>query len=158
MRFILLSALLFGLALTPLAAQSETAALKARPDAETEARLRKLEREWLDAYDNNDVAAMTRIVADDFQITYPDGRTLNKKQTLAMLKPDAAKDPDEAQYTEDSVVRVYGKTAVITGTYVHKRREGEQEIFSRSRYTDTYVKRKGRWQVVSSHLSAISNR
>ncbi len=141
--------------LGPFAAQSQTGVLPAKPNAKVEAELRQLERQWLDAYDNNDTAAMERIVADDFQITYGDGRTLNKKQTLASLKPGAPKDANSEQYTEDSVVRVYGKTAIITGVYIYQQRDGDKETISRSRYTDTYRKRKGRWQVISSHLSPL---
>jgi ketosteroid isomerase-like protein len=142
---------LFGV----VCAQGQAKPLQATPTPAVESELRQLELAWLDAYDNNDAAAMERIVADDFQITYGDGRILNKKQTIAGLKPSAPKDANSEQYTEDSVVRVYGNTAIITGVYIYKHRDSDKETMSRSRYTDTYLKRKGRWQVVSSHLSPI---
>lgn len=130
-------------------------ALTATPDPQAEAELRQLERAWLDAYDNNDAAAMESILADGFVITYGDGKMLDKKQVIAGLKPGAPKNPDAQQYTEDSTVRIYGDTAVITGRYIYKQRKGDKETVSQSRYTDTYIKLKGRWQVVASHLAMI---
>lgn len=144
--------------LAGVAAQAQQPGFKAKPDTKTEAELRQLERDWLAAYDNNDVAAMERIVADDFLITYPNGSALNKKQVIALLKPGQARDENLWQYTEETSVRIYGNTAVLTGIYVQKQRRGDKEITNRARYTDTYVKNKGRWQVVASHLSPILTR
>ena len=139
-------------------ANSQTKSIKASQDAKAEQELRKLERQWLDAYDNNDVAAMERIVADDFTITYGDGRVLDKAQTVGMLKPGTAKNPNSSQWTEDSKVRIYGDTAIITGRYLSKWLDKDKEKVSESRYTDTYLKRNGRWQVVASHLSNIAKK
>ena len=62
--------------------------------------------------------------------------------------------------TADTKVRVHGDTAILTGKVIQKGtyRDGPkqgQEYNIQSRYTDTYVKRNGRWQVVASHLTAI---
>lgn len=143
--------LLLGISVVNVQAQGS----KTGKEAQAEQELRKLEREWLDAYENHDVEAMKRIVADDFTITYENGRVLDKAQTVGMLKPGTPKDPNTSQWTEDSKVRFYGDTAIITGTYVFKGRNKDKEIMSESRYTDTYIKRNGRWQVVASHLSNI---
>ena len=48
--------------------------------------VQKLERAWLDAYEQNDEKAMTAIVADDFVITFPDGSMQTKAQILSMIK------------------------------------------------------------------------
>ena len=153
MRQLLSVICLIALLSPPAFCQAQTKGLKAQPNAAVEQELRDLERAWLDAYDNNDAAAMKRILADNFTITYENGAVLDKKQTLANLRPGAPKDPNARQYTEDSVVRVYGNAAVITGRYINKRRDGDKEIVRESRYTDTYLKRQGRWQVVASHLT-----
>ncbi len=117
-----------------------------------ERELLKLEREWLDAYLNRDVAAMERIEADDFAITHADGRVLTKADEIAGLKRQTGpKDPNIAFLTEGTKVRVYGDTAVLTGVVVFKFKDSVE----RSRYTDVYVKRDGRWQVVASHLSRL---
>ena len=118
-------------------------------------RLARLERAWLDAYDNDDVAAMDSIVADGFTITFPDGRVATKVDVITGLSPGEA--PDTAggptHYTEDVTIRVHGNTAIITGVYVNPGDAGEPD--ERYRYTDTWLARDGRWQVVASHLSAL---
>jgi len=50
--------------------------------------------------------------------------------------------------------RVYGDTVILTGRVVTEyQRDGQTMSKEQQRYTDTYVKRNGRWQVVASHLS-----
>ena len=142
---ILALTLLFGISVT----DSQTKSIRANQDTKAEQELRKLEREWLDA----DVAGIERIEADDFTITYGDGSVRDKAQYVEMAKR-GTKDPNVSQWTEDSKVRIYGDTAIITGRYLYKNRE----MVSESRYTDTYIKRNGRWQVVASHLSNIAKK
>jgi ketosteroid isomerase-like protein len=145
----LLGVLLIGASV----ADGQTGTIKASPDARAEQELRNLERQWLDA--NAD--EIERIEADDFTITYGDGSVRNKAQYLAMVRR-AVKNPRVSQWTEDSVVRVYGDTAIITGRFIYKMRDKDKETATQSRYTDTYIRRNGRWQVVASHLSSITKR
>ncbi len=49
-------------------------------------------------------------------------------------------------------VRVYGNAAVVTGRIVSK---VQDNLSFQSRFTDTLLKRGGRWQVVSRHYSRI---
>ncbi len=112
--------------------------------SDAEQAVRKLEREWLDAYTKRDVAAMERIVADDFTITYEGGGVVNKAQTIAYLKSDVPRNPALVSFTEDVNVRVYGDAAVVTGRYVAKGQENDKAFIRQSRYTDTYIKGQGR--------------
>jgi ketosteroid isomerase-like protein len=113
--------------------------------------LMKVERAWLDAYLKRDVAAMEQIESDDFTITHANGQVITKAQEIANLKREGAMDPSTSFDTEDTKVRVYGDTAILTGIFVFK----SKNSFERSRYTDVYVKRNGRWQVVASHLTRL---
>ena len=139
------------------AANSQSRRAKATKDARAEHALRKLEREWLDAGHNKDVAAMDRILADDFIITFEDGSVRDKAEVMRRLRV-ATKNPNEYEWTEDSEVRVHGNTAIIVGRYRYRLREKDKETVTESRYTDTYIKRKGHWQVVASHLSDIGKK
>ncbi|MGD8495950.1 MAG: nuclear transport factor 2 family protein, partial [Gemmatimonadales bacterium] len=117
--------------------------------------LRAVERAWLDAYENNDVDAMRRIVADGFVITYSSGRQRDKAETIASLNPDAPNDPNSRMYTTDETVRFFGDdVAVITGTF-HYEVKGDDDSVRRdsSLYTDVYRYMDDRWQVIASHLS-----
>lgn len=54
--------------------------------SKAEEEVRRLERQWLDAYEQNDADAMERIVADDFTITFPNGAMQTKPQLMAIIK------------------------------------------------------------------------
>ena len=55
-------------------------------------------------------------------------------------------------FSEEVQARVYGDTVVLTGRLVTQWPGGDSKVAA-SRYTDTYVKRDGSWQVVASHMS-----
>ena len=129
------------------AAQSDAA----RTLSESEKAVRKLERTWLDAYEQRNAESMSAIVADDFTITFPDGSIQTKPQIIASLKQ--AGGPSMKFTTENVQSRVYGDTVILMGIVVSEWKQGDKSMTDRSRYTDTYVRRGGRWQVVASHLS-----
>jgi ketosteroid isomerase-like protein len=128
----------------------------ASAQSQAEQEVRKLERAWLDAYEQLDAKAMDAVVADDFTITFPDGSIQTKPQILNMIK--APRRPNQSSlrfYTEDVQSRVYGDTVILIGRVVTERRQNGNSMKEENRYTDTYVKRGGRWQVVASHLSGV---
>ena len=118
--------------------------------------VRKVERAWLDAYEKYDAKAMDEIVAEDFAITFTDGSIQTKKQIMGWIKsPRQPNAPVSKFYTEDVQARVYGDTVVLTGRVVSEWMKDGKTVREQNRYTDTYVKRNGRWQVVASHLSNV---
>jgi ketosteroid isomerase-like protein len=127
-----------------------------RQPGPAELEVRRLEREWLDAYEKFDAAAMDRIVADDFTITFPDGRVQTKSQIMGGLKrPRPEGTPAFKFHTEGVESRAYGDTVILTGRVVTESRQGEKTSREEQRYTDTYVRLRGRWRVVASHLSNV---
>ena len=122
-----------------------------------EEEVRKLERQWLDAYEQNNPEAMDRIVADDFTITFPNGAMQTKPQLMAMIKaPRRTSESRMRFHTEDVRSRAYGDTVILIGRVVTEYEREGKTVRELSRYTDTYVRRNGRWQVVASHLSKIA--
>jgi uncharacterized protein (TIGR02246 family) len=117
--------------------------------------VQKLERAWLDAYEQHDEKAMDAIVAEDFTITFPNGSIQTKAQIMAGIRtPRSSTGPAMKFHTEDVQARVYGDTVILIGRVVTEyQRAGQPTSKEEQRYTDTYVKRNGRWQVVASHLS-----
>ena len=114
----------------------------------------KLERAWLDAYEKNDAEAMNKIVADDFTITFTNGSIQTKQKILDSIKR-ARNSPPPKFYTEEVQARVYGDTVILIGRVIAEWQQNGQLMKEENRYTDTYVKRNGRWQVVASHLSNV---
>jgi ketosteroid isomerase-like protein len=136
---------LFSAAAAQLLAQNAPTMTSAQQE------VRKLERAWLDAYEKRDVAAMTAIVADDFTITFVDGTMQTKPQIIESLKRPGGS--SSKFLTENVQSREYGDTVILIGTVISEWTRNGKAMSDRSRYTDTYVKRNGRWQVVASHLS-----
>jgi uncharacterized protein (TIGR02246 family) len=121
-----------------------------------EQEVRKLERAWLDAYEKSDAKAMDAIVADDFTITFPDGSMQTKPQIMEMIKrPRNPAAPATRFYTEEVRSRAYGDTVILIGRVISEYERDGKPVTEQSRYTDTYVRRRGRWQVVASHLSNV---
>ena len=123
-----------------------------------EEEVRKLERAWLDAYEQHDTKAMAAIVSDDFLITFADGSMQTKPQILASIRaPRNPAGPSFKFHTEDVRARVYGDAVVVlTGRVVTEFTRDGKAVREQNRYTDTYVRRQGRWQVVASHLSNVA--
>ncbi len=136
------------------AALQELEPVPASPDGEQ--KVRNLEREWLDAYEQRDAAAMERILADDFTITHGDGQTQSKRQVLESLKArEKGALPASKFATEAVQARVDGDTVVLTGRLVQKSERGGQAMTMQFSYTDTYTQRNGRWQVITSRLTRL---
>ena len=110
--------------------------------------IKKLERQWLiEPYFTSDMTAYDRIVSDDFTITHSNGKVLNKAEKRANIIGDHITDPSSPFRIAESNVRVYSNAAVSVGSI--------NEVSSTVRFTNTYIKRDGRWQVVASHLNRI---
>jgi len=119
-----------------------------------EQEVRKMERAWLDAYEQRDAKAMEAIVADDFTITFMNGSIQTKQRILDSLKSSRNYPPPKF-HTEEVQARVYSDTVVLIGRVIAEWQQNGQPMKEENRYTDTYVKRNGRWQVVASHLSNV---
>ena len=137
--------------ITVVAAVSIASGQAAQEISKPEQEVRKLERAWLDAYEKRDVDAMNSIVADDFTITFTDGKIQTKPQIIESLKRPGGS--SSKFVTENVQSRAYGDTVILVGLVVSEWKQGDKPMTDRSRYTDTYVKRNGKWQVVASHLS-----
>ena len=118
-----------------------------------EQELIKLEKDWAEAVVKRDLAFLDRILADDYAWTGPDGKVWSKAETLAGLK--SGEDAVSSCVTDDFTVRVYGDTALVMGRSTFNETLQGKDISSQDRFTDTWVKRAGRWQCVAMHCSKI---
>ena len=135
---------------------SNSAQSQPQPISQSEQEVRKLEREWLDAYEQHDATAMDRILADDFKLTQSSGAVQTKADILAALTaPRDSGRPEPKFSTEDVQSRVEGDTVILTGRFIQRMEHDGQTRTIGASYTDTYVKRRGRWQVVASQLTRI---
>jgi ketosteroid isomerase-like protein len=95
-----------------------------------------------------------RIEGDDVIFTDSSGGLTDKKQDMAgekdCHKSDATYEVDEA------AVRLYGRTAVVTARVTTTRKNKEGKVVTHhSRFTDVFVWRHERWELVAGHSSRI---
>ena len=121
-----------------------------------EQELIKLEKELADAWVKRNVAFFDRVIADDFTWTAPYGIVSTKAQSLATLK--SGEDVVTSWVVDEMKVRVYGDAAVATGRSTIKETYKGEDVSGQYRWTDTWVKRAGRWQCVAGHSSEIAQK
>jgi len=128
---------------------------RATQASKDEQEVRRLEDEWLGSYLRGDKGTFDRIVAADFTGTDESAKVRNKAQERELIQapPSSIK---TSLTNEDVQVRVYGATAIVNGRIVYKGQLGAQkEISFQSGFTDTFLKRQRRWQVVARHYSRL---
>jgi hypothetical protein len=132
------------------AARDEAAAANER---QIEADLLKLEDVWAQVDVTNDRSIFDRIIAPEFMGTSIDGKVRNRQEWLAAWEYEGVR---RATNT-DTKVQIYSDSlAVVTGidNTVKLDKDGN-EVVHQDRFTDTWLKRNGQWQVVAAHVTRL---
>jgi ketosteroid isomerase-like protein len=125
------------------------AATAPAPPEDVEGTITQLEKDWVAAIQKKDTVTLDRILAADFVGT---SSTAHK-----FMKDDAIEDIKDSRYIVDKMaldevsVNVYGDTAVSFTSQQEKSRYEGKDTSGHYHFTDTWVKKDGRWQVVASH-------
>lgn len=122
-----------------------------------EKQLAELQQALARAWVGGDRATIERIIAPDWSSTGPDGRVTNRAGVLSDVF-ETRRHKILRVEIDDVKVRVFGGAAVVTG-----RTHGVGEVQGTAydvfiRFTDTFVRREGRWQAVASHASLLAGR
>jgi ketosteroid isomerase-like protein len=112
----------------------------------------RLEDTIKNAWVRHDTAAIAAIVADDFQFWSFRGQRRSKADLLR-----AVEKTDETDTTvEDAAVRVYGDSAIYTARLMDIGKHADGLLYrTRSCLTAVFVRRAGKWQLVSEHQTII---
>lgn len=127
----------------------------AMAQGDTEQALIQVERDWCTAVLKRDASILDRMLASDYTGVSSRGGTETKSEALASLK-DMTTTVDACVDTNVKV-RIYGDAAVVTalatrsGTYKGAAYKDRQML-----YTDTFVRRDGRWQCVASQSTVVA--
>jgi ketosteroid isomerase-like protein len=113
----------------------------------------QIERDLAKASLALDAAMYNRIWADDMIAVNPAGIIYTKTEDQAALKSGKLKfdtfDVDQMN------VRIFGETAIVVYRQTVKGHYDDHPINDLNRVTDVFVRRKGKWQLVSEHTSLI---
>ena len=117
--------------------------------------LEQIEHKWAEAEVKHDPAMIAPYLDDSMVQTNPDGSVSTRAEVLDGIgKGDATLTAvDLAEMKTQS----YGDAAVIMGRYTEKRESKGKHMMTSGRFTDTYVKRGGKWKCVASHASVASH-
>ncbi len=110
--------------------------------------LLRLEDGWAAALVRRDTAFFGRILAPGF-IYSENERTMFREAVLRDLA--GGSDTVTSAHNEDMQVHGFGGTAVVTGWLVVRGRSAGGPFEHRYRFTDTWMRRAGRWQIVAAH-------
>lgn len=137
-----------------------TLAQTRRPNRQAQARrqavtveqtLKDLEREIIEACKNQDEVTINRLLANNFIFTDSTGQVHNKQQYIAAMKRVKVE-----HYTLDEMVtRIHGDTAIVSGHWTGRAIVGGDAKEGSIRFTDTFIKRLGRWQVIASQETQV---
>ena len=146
-RFIFV--LVFFIPIMALDGLAQTAPAPNAPDGEE---LTRLLKEFLAGASGNDAAVHDRFWADDLIYTGSGGRRRGKAEIMRDVRSAPAPKPGEPATVftaEDVRIQQYGNTAVVAFRLVANRNTGTASEVSNYLNSGTFLKRKGKWQVVN---------
>ena len=106
----------------------------------------RLDHTWNGAYQNRDVEALERVLAEDWVAFIPEGRKLTKPEILGAVPHN----PDTKLTFDEFEVTLFGDTAITRGRLTAVGAETR-----RQRFLPVYARRQGQWQAVSVQVVPI---
>ena len=116
----------------------------------------RLEKEFTQAILKNDAEAVGRFLADDWIIVDPDGGTIDRARFLAVIQSGAL--THETMESDDTRVRIYGNTAIVTALTTTKGKFNGQPFTTHERATDVFVKENGQSLCAFSQLTRFTKK
>ena len=147
MRRFILPVFLMVVTMAGLVRSQRTAGNETDTVEETKKEVLKFEDERMQAMQRGDTETLDRMFADEVAWTTPGGELLTKAQVLANIKSQTQ------QYLtvnhDDRRLHVYGNTVVLTVHSVSTARYKGNTFNYPRRFTNVYLKRDGRWQLIA---------
>jgi len=125
-------------------------AAPAKPPAELQQFL-TLEEDWMKAVARKDKDALNRFMADEFTLTsaYSTGDIITRDEFLKNIQ--AVKQNELSFY--NATVGIYGDVAILKARIKDSYTMNGEDRSGDYLITDVWVKREGRWQIVTRHSS-----
>jgi hypothetical protein len=124
-------------------------------DAASQQELGQLEDQWAKALEAHDSTFLARVVAPDFHGTGDSAKTFDRASVLR----DAVDTTFQLRdlHDQDRQIRIYGNgtVGVVTANALWRQEGGKRPGQYSGRYTETWVKRNGQWQIVAGHYTNV---
>ncbi|MEP6686139.1 MAG: DUF4440 domain-containing protein [Verrucomicrobiota bacterium] len=145
---------------SPSAKGSPAASATQKPAAKgsAESQLKEIENSWEAAISTHNASAIEPFLADDYVLTDPKGKVMNRRAALAEVK----KDTDTFTSAKNLGISVHmaaKNVAIVTGSSHETGKDKAGKAFDRTyRWTDTFVDRNGKWMAVASHVMLVAKK
>jgi hypothetical protein len=121
------------------------------PATELPADLAKAVADYDQAQITGNRAELERLLADDYTLLNGGGKTETKSQFIAESTAPGFK--LEPFIVTDAVEKVWDQGAVMGGIVTLRGMDGGKPFAATLRFADIWAKRKGKWQVIYTHVS-----
>jgi len=139
--------MILGLALLIVLAQQDNPVSTAQD-------LERIERQLTATWKAGDCVAWGAMLAPEWSVIHITGKVITKAQALEMCQ--TPRPPNEDHRVDELSVRAFGDAAVVTGRTTVTT-SGANPSTLTLRFTDVFVRRAGRWQVVASHATRLGS-
>ena len=139
----------------PAAERNDAAAAQRPPDAQSEAYMRQAEADWADLAVHTRTGVIERILADDYVGVNSDNVVRDKAKMIALAaeKPSGTYVSSKLDYVH---YRHFGDTVLAQGGESLQRKDRGPDLSLI--WTDVWLWRGGKWQVVASQDSVLPAR
>jgi uncharacterized protein (TIGR02246 family) len=117
--------------------------------------VRALDREWAQAVLRADAATLERIFADDLTYVHGNAKTETKKEFIARIASRSL--AYKKVQLGDANVRIYGDTAVDTGTFEASVDVDGKPVDAKVTYLRVYVRQGGRFRLVAHQVTTFGS-
>jgi ketosteroid isomerase-like protein len=112
----------------------------------------QFERDACKAFLDADPTALQRVLTDDFTLTLSNGNVSARGDEIEELR--SGKVHYDVFENYDMNARIYGDDVAVVLGKTHVKGTSEGKLFDRvMQFTDTLIKRDGRWQLAAGHVS-----
>lgn len=122
--------------------------------AATTQELERIEQQLAETWKAGDCSGWGAMLAPDWSVIHITGAVITKVEALKMC--NAPRQTGEDYRVDDLSVRAFGDAAVVTGR-TRVTTGGANPGTLTLRFTDVFVRRDGRWQVVASHATRLGS-
>jgi ketosteroid isomerase-like protein len=114
--------------------------------------LTQIEAQLAATWKSGECEAWGAFLAPELSVIHITADVITRSQALEMCQ--TRKPPLESLASDELSVRSFGDAAVVTGR-TRATTAGEKPETVTLRFTDVFIRRNGRWQIVASHATRI---
>lgn len=115
--------------------------------------LKRIEQQLAESWKSGNCDAWAANIAPEWSVTHVTGDVITRAEALQMCRAPEA--PITTLTSDELVVRAFGDSAVVTGRTTAATGGASPEAVT-LRFTDVFVRRAGRWQIVASHATRVA--